>query len=162
MLPHDRIIVYFSPHCIAAQTSAIGTKVTNHRDFLGEVTEALAKHDESEDLDPGSHIIALPPSKIQKCLSGGSGLATKNPQDYVVRYNEGEMRAFLKRELAVPSELCTVCVYSRDRYLQQLQPNANALDALGAATHVIVEVLSFSKLLTTKKGQLNYLWCVAD
>lgn len=84
-------------------------------------------------------------------VSAGVGRKTNKPEHYVIREWRGEVKAYLKREHAVPAETLAVVVYTGAAYVDALgnpdtpadvaETERKAFEASGA-THAIVAVLA--------------------
>ncbi len=127
----------------------VGSKVLRHDDFLDFVTAAIASHDPSKDRAPGQHFIALPP-EANETVSGGVGISSPNPEDYVLAEHRGHVSAFLKRSKALPVKAVHVVVYTLDAYLAdpeitlQERARVESLVKRDLVTHFLVAVLASS------------------
>lgn len=121
---------------------AIGSKVLDLTAFATLLKEAISKHDPASDRQPGQHYIKMPPEACA-VVSAGVGLASKNPDDYVLRFHREKVSAYLKREFAAPCESVACVVYTLDAYLK----DPDVKDEVARIrhtnpTHVIVALLA--------------------
>jgi hypothetical protein len=96
-------------------TDVIGTKVTNLKEFMRVLQDAVRAHDFSTDRIPGQGFIQIPDAV--PFVSSGVGRRSVNPEDYVLREYRGRVGAFLRREFAAPVNGCAAVVYTMQAYL---------------------------------------------
>jgi len=121
----------------------IGTKVINATDFWANVRACLSTYDTDKDIVPGQHFINL--YEPNQLISAGVGKRTLNPDDYVLRLYRGQIRMYLRRELAAPVEGGAVVIYTIDAYRNDPQVDKDELSSFDPdCTHVLVAVLGFA------------------
>lgn len=108
--------IVVSDICSALESNTIGSKVTDHANFLETLREAINNHDTSGDRAPGQHFIVLPPQATD-WVSCGIGKATKSAQDYHLLEYRGNVTKFLKREHAAQTDSVACVVYTNEAYL---------------------------------------------
>jgi len=129
----------------AFSDKTIGTKVIHPTSFWEAVFLVLARHDESNDVEPGQHFIMLTDTNPASYLSGGIGKRTTNPNDYVLRLYRGQVKAYLRGWLAEPIEDAAVVIYTKEAYAKDPQVDQEELKGLDPeCTHVLVAVLGFA------------------
>lgn len=130
--------------CTAFDYKTIGSKVERNGDFLVALEKALKDHDTSKDRVPGQHFVVMPESAFE-FVSAGDGLASADPNDYVIRVHREGPKMFLRREKAGDVRFCAVVVYTREAYLKDPDVTAEKAAELDPdATHVIVAVIASS------------------
>lgn len=127
----------------AYEPQAIGSRVTHAQAFNDILMQAIARHDPSNDRQPGQHYIKLP-SEACQFVSAGVGKASKNPEDYVLRFHREKVSAYLKREFAAPTESVAAVVYTLEAYLKDpdATPEESARIVAENPTHVVVAILA--------------------
>ena len=130
----------------ALESTAIGTRVTAHDEFLAVLRQAVAEHDFSSDPVPGQGFLMI--EAAVPFVSAGVGQRTANPSDYLVRCHRGRVDAYLDRSHAAQVTGCAAIVYTRDAYLadpdvqEDLPERSRVVSA--EATHILVAVLAFA------------------
>jgi len=162
----------------------IGTKVTDRKSFTTLLTKAIGEWELPPDdrfaafiqmtkedrenwylhiteLD-GKYKLILLEKVIQNLCSCAYGPRSTNPNDYVIRNNNGQPVMYLKRELASPPKGCMVEVMRRERYIREITevtknrcsaglPDIELMDEVirdriaevGDATHFITDIFAF-------------------
>jgi hypothetical protein len=131
--------------CSAFDKSTVGTKVMQKSIFLHYLGIAIQDYDVKMDRTIGQHVVDLTAVAFDT-VSGGTGMATDNPDDYCLRTHRGKVSSYLKRPNALPVESLKVVVYTRDAYLGD--PDVDETEAAkihSHCTHVIVAVLAGAK-----------------
>jgi len=122
----------------------IGSKVTDHTNFMSVAATAIREYDFASQKVPGQGFVMYP--ELVPFVSAGVGPRSKNASDYVCREHRGRVDAFLRREFAAPVTGCALVVYTRDAYFRDpdvTPAEAARIDAL-SPTHVLVAVLAFA------------------
>ena len=122
----------------------IGSKVTDHTNFMGVAATAIRAYDFTQGKVPGQGFIMCP--ELVPFVSAGVGPRSQNASDYVCREHRGIVSAYLRREFAAPVTGCALVVYTRDAYFRDpdvTTAEAARIDAL-SPTHVLVAVLAFA------------------
>ena len=105
----------FTPWCDPLSGAPItGSKIIDPEGFCQSLIRAIASHDVSSDAVKGQSVLTLDAPETVSC---GIGLATPNPEDYVLRAHRGRVNSYLKREHALPTESLRVVLYTRDAYM---------------------------------------------
>lgn len=127
----------------AYDPQTIGSKVIDIRIFNQALVRAIALHDPLTDRQPGQHFIKLSDAVCQY-VSAGVGKASKDPNDYVLRFHREKVSAYLKREFAALTESVACVVYTLDAYLKDpdATPEESARIIAENPTHVLVAVLA--------------------
>lgn len=131
----------FSDILTALALKTIGSKVIDQSAFMSLLVRATQDHDVSKDRVPGQHFITLPPA-ANMYVSGGVGLNTDRPEDYVLAEHRGRVNAYLKRQFALPVESVSCVVYTRDAYCADPDVTEQERQRIGDCTHVLVAVLA--------------------
>lgn len=146
----------------AFDEKTIGSKVLDDHKFLVALADAMEAFDWSTCRQPGQAYIPLPQGACA-FVSAGIGKRSKDPDDYVVRLNRGEVGLYLKRfkteyctpdaehpdmfvtcSLAAPVDNVAVVVYTLDAYLKDpdCSPEETTRIKDMGPTHVLVAVLA--------------------
>lgn len=136
-IAHANIVSAFS-------RNTVGTKVTDPDLFLDLLNHAVERTDFKDQRVAGQAFIPL--NDAIDHVSGGVGVRTSNPEDYVVRNYRDSVSLFLRREFAEPVETLSVVVYTREAYLADPDVMTDPKEGkrIGDATHVLVAVLAAS------------------
>lgn len=138
----ERISFAISPTLSAFEDRAIGSRVTDKQGFLDALMVAVQAHDPAKDRAAGQHFIVLPESAFLT-VSGGVGLRTTNPEDYVLRVHRGHVSANLRREKALPVEHLAVVVYTTAAWMIDGDVINDKLESVADGhSHIIVAVLA--------------------
>lgn len=131
----------------AFDTKSIGTKVLDATSFWDIAAKAVASHDTFKDEFPGQHFIIR--KDLWPILSGGVGLRTRNPDDYVLRDYRGKVSAYLARKYAEKldkNSFTALIIYTREAYLADPDVIYDAQEreriSSGVATHVLVAIIA--------------------
>lgn len=135
------IVFSFSNVCTANNVETIGSKILDIGKFVSFLKEAVENHDTSQDRVIGQHFIVLP-KEAYGTVSSGTGLKTKNPDDYVIRNHREGPKMFLKRAHASKVKSLAVVVYTREAYMNDPDYDPAEAKSIGEATHIIVAVLA--------------------
>lgn len=137
------MLFFISSVCEAFNLECVGSSVLDHAQFFVHLTEALEKHDISNDRVPGQHYIVMP-AKAHMNVSSGVGRKSSDPKNYVLRAHRGVVSAYLRREFASPVEGLAVVVYTVDAYVADPDVSGAEIADIkkGGFTHVIVAVLA--------------------
>lgn len=163
---------YIWPKLTAFDDKTVGSKVTDRVRFLEVLSAAVADFDFNAETNEhvtttGQGFIVIPTYKLPDntilrvrmpalqplqgqgvplsyLVSAGVGLKVTEPESYVLREWRGNVKAFLKRNLAAPVESLAVVVYTVEAYLADpdVDPSERAEIEAGGATHAIVAVLA--------------------
>jgi len=129
--------------CALSGEPTVGSRVCKTDAFIAVLETAVNGHKTARDDVPGQHFVRLP-VEANELVSAGVGRRTANPDDYVIRVNRGYVSAYLRRELALPTESVAAVVYTTAAYAAdpQVTPaEADRVRGLGAS-HVLVAVLA--------------------
>jgi hypothetical protein len=129
----------------AFDRQTIGTKVVNAVEFCGFLQDAVESFIWETCRVAGQAYIELP-SEARHCVSGGVGIRTDNPDDYVVRLHRGRIGLYLKRELAEEVTGVAVVVYTNYAYRNDPQVTLEETKRIrsNGFSHVLVAVLAHS------------------
>lgn len=137
------MVLYTSNIWSAYSKDAIGTAIGDPQAFSKIVKVAIAEHDESKDRAVGQHFIVMPEGTVEECkVSCGVGHSTNNTDDYVLREYRGQVKPFLKRELALTPDFFAVVVYTRDAYIKDPDVVKSGEAPPKDATHVLVAAIA--------------------
>ena len=99
----------------AEDEKCVGSKILNPEEFRKRLVTEIIRHDHKSDSAPGQHVVTLSYETIEASgIVCGIGLRTNNLNDYIIRSWRGQVGLYLKRECAVPVEMCRVIVYTKE------------------------------------------------
>ena len=145
LFTHSNYKIAVAVDCPAFDVGAIGARVKDGAAFAKHLADAIGAFDWNTCDPPGRAYLELP-KEAHALVHSGVGTRTDNPGDYLVRFHQGAVRLFLKRNLCAPIDSVAANVYTVDAYLAlNLSDTERArISGLGC-THVIVAVLAFAE-----------------
>lgn len=125
----------------------IGARVVDCDRFMEGVRAAVARHEAKADQRMSGEYFLPLRRDLFDTVTCGVGERSKNEDDYVVRIDQGQARAFLKRDFAAGVVGGLACVvYTRQAYLSnpemEHKPEEATRISASDCTHVIVAVLA--------------------
>ncbi len=123
--------------CFNAE-AVVGTKVVDQEAFDALLEATVAPVDFTAQR---TRCIPLPSEAIDM-VSGGVGLRTEDPEDFVIRNHRGQLHLYLKREKASKADSVAAIVYTRDAYTADPEVDEAEAARVAESTHVLVAVLA--------------------
>jgi len=143
-------------------TGVVGTKVLNKEAFMVFLTTALATLTYPAEGDyKGTAIISLPEA-ANKTVRAGAGETTTDAKDFHLREYRGAVEKFLKPACAVKHETTSLLLYFIDRYLEDSQVQADAVEFAAAKAakvagveHVLVAIWAGPGAVSDRRMLVN-------